>query len=124
VRLSNEEKESIISFDETNALANIFTYNKRWQRHLEKNLGLKVKNDNGYGGREYEIEKKRIPLPRTPRKLSPDQRARMSARMAHVRPKTQIIISESARPDKKLTNNITPNHTQTKKQEKGHGKKL
>ena len=77
MQLSNEEKETIITFDETPADAVIFTYNKRWQTHLEKRLGLKPTMNNGYGGKEYHIAKKRIPLPRAPKKLSPEQRKKM-----------------------------------------------
>jgi hypothetical protein len=39
---------------------------KTWQRHLEKKLGLKPVMDNGFGGKEYKIEKKRIRPPRAP----------------------------------------------------------
>jgi len=83
--LSNEEKETIISFDETPAEAVIFTYNKRWQTHLEKKLGLKPTMDNKFGGKEYHIAKRRIPLPRAPRKLSPEQREKLGQRLRKAR---------------------------------------
>lgn len=79
--LSNEERETLISFDETPADAVIFTYNKRWQRHLEQRLGLKPTMNNGYGGREYHIPKKRIPLPRAPKKLTAEQRRKLGQRL-------------------------------------------
>lgn len=79
--LSNEEKETLISFDETPADAVIFTYNKRWQKHLEQKLGLKPVLNNGYGGKEYHIAKRRISLPRAPQKLSPEQRKKMGERL-------------------------------------------
>ena len=85
MQLSNEEKETIITFDETPADAVIFTYNKRWQTHLEKKLGLKPIFNNGYGGKEYHIPKKRISLPRTLRKLSPEQRKKMGERLQKAR---------------------------------------
>ena len=85
MRLSNEEKETLISFDETSAEAVIFTYSKRWIRHLEKKLGLKAVFNNGYGGKEYHIAKNRIPLPRTPRKLSPEQRKKAAERLQKAR---------------------------------------
>lgn len=71
--LSLYEQETIINFNKGDKLASIFTYEKTWQKHLEKRLGLKPVMDNGHGGREYQIDKKRIPMPRAPRKLSPKQ---------------------------------------------------
>lgn len=38
-RLTNYEQEAIINFNKAEDIAHIFTYNKRWQRHLEKILG-------------------------------------------------------------------------------------
>ena len=93
--LSNEEKETIITFDETPADAVIFTYNRKWQTHLEKKLGLKPIMDNGYGGKEYHIPKGRIPLPRVPRKLSPEQREKLVERLRVNRHQKSIIPSES-----------------------------
>lgn len=87
MKLTNEERETIITWDETSGPADIFTYNKAYQRHLEKNLHIKPKSSNGYGGREYEIDKKRIPMPRAPRKISPENRARMVANLAQLRAK-------------------------------------
>ena len=37
---------------------------------MEKKLGLKPVMDNGFGSKEYKIDKKRIPMPRAPGKLS------------------------------------------------------
>lgn len=85
MKLSNEEKETLISFDETNADAVIFTYSKKWQRQLEVKLGIKPVFNNGYGGREYHIAKNRIPLPRVPRKLSPEQREQLGLRLQKIR---------------------------------------
>jgi len=83
--LSNEEKETIITFDEDSAIALIFTYNRKWKSHLEKKLGLKPTLDNGYGGREYLIAKKRIPMPRAPRKLSAEERQKLGQRLSKAR---------------------------------------
>lgn len=69
-RLSNYELETVINFNKEEKLASIFTYEKTWQQHLEKRLGLKPVNNNDYGGKEYQIDKKRIPMPRAPRVLS------------------------------------------------------
>jgi len=54
--LSNYEQETIINFNKDEAIARIFTYEKTWQQHLEKRLGLKPIMDNGFGGKEYEID--------------------------------------------------------------------
>ena len=79
-RLTNIEKETIITFDETPEDGYIFTYNKVWQKHLEKRLGLKIDMDNGYGGKQYRIPKKRIRMPLSPRNLSPEAKKRLSER--------------------------------------------
>ena len=85
MQLTNEEKETLISFDETPNEAVIFTYNKRWQTHLEKKLGLKPVLNNGYGGKEYRIAKSRIRMPQIPRKLSPEQRERLTKQLRKAR---------------------------------------
>jgi len=79
--LSAYERETIITFNKSEAVAYIFTYEKTWQQHLEKKLGLKPIMDNGFGGKEYEIEKKRIRPPRAPVRLSAEARARLTKRM-------------------------------------------
>ena len=80
-RLSNYEQETIINFNKDEAIAHIFTYEKTWQQHLEKRLGLKPTMDNGFGGKEYEIDKRRIRPPRAPVKLSAEARAKRIARL-------------------------------------------
>jgi len=85
MQLSNEDKETVIRFDETPGKGVIFTYNKTWQSHLEKKLGLKPVWENGYGGKEYEIDKKRIPMPRAPRKLTAEQRKKLGERLNKAR---------------------------------------
>jgi len=90
ISLSRYEKETIINFNEVEDMASIFTYNKSWQKHLEKRLGLKVTWDNGSGGKEYHISKKRIKPPRVPRvvKLTDKQRAEIGQRLAQHRKKS------------------------------------
>jgi len=83
--LTNEERETIISFDETPADAVIFTYNKAWQSHLENRLGLKATMKNGYGGKEYRVPKKRIRMPLVPRRLSAEQRQKLGERLKKAR---------------------------------------
>ncbi len=80
-RLSNYEQETIINFNKDEAIAHIFTYEKTWQQHLEKRLGLKPTMDNGFGGKEYEIDKKRIRPPRAPVRLSAEARAKLADRL-------------------------------------------
>jgi len=83
--LTNEEKETLICFDETSADATIFTYNAKWQRHLEGRFGLKPVQDNGYGGKEYHIPKSRIRMPQVPKKMSEEQRQKLAGRLREAR---------------------------------------
>jgi len=81
-RLTDYEKETIITFNEEESQAYIFTYSKKWQRHLEQKLGLKARMDNGSGGKDYEIAKKRIPMPRVlPGPLSPEAKTKLRDRL-------------------------------------------
>jgi len=95
-RLSNYEQETIINFNKDEAIAHIFTYEKTWQQHLEKRLGLKPTMDNGFGGKEYEIDKKRIRPPRAPVKLSAEARASLTKRLSNSRQKS-ILRSQNAK---------------------------
>jgi len=111
-RLSDNEKETIINFNEGEPLASIFTYNRAWQKHMEKSLGLKPLSDNGYGGREYEISKKRIKPPRAPKKLSAEAREKLVKRLQAARKNQDFRASNNAvsinhnTKKKKLTNTI------------------
>jgi len=69
-KLTSYEQETIINFNKAEDIAPIFTYEKTWQKHLEGRLGLKPVMDNGFGGKEYELPRSRIKLPRAPRRLS------------------------------------------------------
>jgi hypothetical protein len=80
-KLTSYEQETIINFNEAEDTADIFTYNRAWQRHLEDKLGLKPVMDNGYGGKEYEVSKKRIRPPMAPRKLSAEAKAKAVERL-------------------------------------------
>ena len=83
--LSNYEQETIITFNKEEALAYIFTYEKTWQKHLEGKLGLKPILTNDDGGREYELNKKRIKPPRPPMKLSTKTREKIGRRLQQSR---------------------------------------
>jgi len=89
-RLSNYEQETIINFNKADDIAHIFTYEKTWQQHLEKRLGLKPTMDTGFGGKEYEIDKKRIRPPRAPVRLSAEARARLTKRVKDMSKKRSL----------------------------------
>ncbi len=80
-----EARETIINFNEAEATADIFTYSKLWQRHLEGKLGLKPTMDNGYGGRSYQLPKSRIRMPQPKKQYSEASRKAMAARLAKAR---------------------------------------
>lgn len=81
MKLSNEDKETIISLDETPADAVVFTYNRAWQRHLETRLGLRATMNNGAGGREYRVPKSMVRPPRAPRRLSDAAKKNLAERL-------------------------------------------
>ena len=90
--LTKLEQETIISFNEFEREAYIFTYNKVWQNHLERKLGLKPKYINEHGGKEYSILKTRISLPRAKRQYSTKARRKTAARLARERAKQGKLI--------------------------------
>ena len=92
--LSAYEQETIINFNKAEDTASIFTYEKTWQKHLERKLGLKPVMDNGFGGKEYEIEKKRIRPPRATVRLSAEARAKLIKRMKRM-PQKRVFPSKT-----------------------------
>ena len=80
-KLTSYEQETIINFNKEEKIAYIFTYEKTWQKHLEKKLGLKPVMDNGFGGKEYELPKSRIKPPRAPRRLSDSAKKKLAERL-------------------------------------------
>jgi len=96
-KLSSYEQETIINFNKAEDIAHIFTYEKSWQQHLEKKLGLKPTIDNGFGGKEYQIDKKRIRPPRAPVRLSAEARAKLADRLRQSRD----LASQNAKPQAK-----------------------
>ena len=80
-QLSNSEKETIIVFNETPEPAHIFTYNKNWQSHLEKKVGLEPEMVNSLGGKSYIIDKSRIKPPRAKLQLTPEQKKSRAGRL-------------------------------------------
>ena len=83
--LSGYEKETIITWNEAEATAHIFTYSRSWQRHLEGKLGLHPETDNGCGGKEYQLDKRLIRLPQPKRRLSEATRQRLADNLAATR---------------------------------------
>ena len=77
--LSSYEQETIINFNKEEKVARIFTYEKTWQRHLEKKFGLKPIMDNGFGGKEYIISKDRISMPRAKKVLTEEYKKKLTA---------------------------------------------
>jgi len=102
--LSNYQQETIINFNKDEALAHIFTYEKTWQQHLEKRLGLKPTMDNGFGGKAYEIDKKRIRPPRALVRLSAETRAKLADRLRHSRDFTSQNTKLQAKSETKKQN--------------------
>ena len=94
VRLTAAEKQTIIDFDQTSEPAVIFTYDKGWQRRLAKLPGVTMTLDNGYGGKQYEIDKKRIRPPRAPRKISAETKKRLANGLKRGRQKKRRILQE------------------------------
>ena len=90
--LTKLEKETIISFNEFEREARIFTYNHIWQKHLEQKLGLKPDFVNSHGGKEYTISKARIFLPRVKRQYSAEAKRKMADRLAKARAKQGVLI--------------------------------
>lgn len=73
-RLTREEKETIINFNEGEPMVNVFTYNKRWQRRM-KEMGIEPIRIEGQA-KEYGFPKKWLRLPVKPRQLTLDERER------------------------------------------------
>lgn len=63
-KLDPFEKETIISFNQGEKVAYVYTYEKSWQKHFEQKLKIKPEKQDGWGGKTYIIDKKRIRPPR------------------------------------------------------------
>jgi len=88
--ITRYEQETIITFNTEEDFAQIYTHDKGWQIHLERKLGLKPVATNPHGGRTYEIDKKRIPKPRAPRRVSQETKVRLT-NMARARAKISSL---------------------------------
>ena len=75
MKLSAYERETIILFNETSEPAEVFTYNKKMIRKLDKLAQkfpdeFKLKADNGAGGMTYIVPKNRILISTPKRKTA------------------------------------------------------
>lgn len=75
MRLSAYERETIILFNETSEPAEVFTYNKKMIRKLERLAQkfpdeFRLKSDNGAGGMAYIVPKNRILISTPKRKVA------------------------------------------------------
>jgi len=82
MRLSREEQETIISFNEAEDMANIYTCSKSWMHYMEKVLSVKPKEIYDSYAREYECPKAWIRKPRKPRQLSKEQKQKLTQRLS------------------------------------------
>ena len=72
LKLSQEEKETIITFNEAELMVNILTYNRQWQLRM-KEMGIKPIQVEGQA-KEYEFPKKWLRLPVKPKPPTSAQR--------------------------------------------------
>ena len=75
MKLSAYERETIILFNETSEPAEVFTYNKRMIRKLERLAQkfpgeFRLKSNNGAGGMTYIVPKNRILISTPKRKVA------------------------------------------------------
>lgn len=62
ISLDPVEKETIINFNQGEKKASIFTYERDWQRYFERMLEIKPIFVDGWGGREYLVDKNKIKI--------------------------------------------------------------
>ena len=75
MKLSAYERETIILFNETSDPAEVFTYNKKMIRKLDRLAQkfpdeFKLKSDNGAGGMTYILPKSRVLISTPKRKTA------------------------------------------------------
>lgn len=81
MRLTKDEKETIVNFNEASEEADVFTYRKDWQRKLEA-LGYKPDFMNRYGGKGYTVPKSLvIKPPRKPKRMTKKQKQELRERL-------------------------------------------
>lgn len=90
MRLTQQEKETIINFNQGEGTAYIYTCSKAWINHMENKLHLKPIRIHSYA-REYECPKTWIRKPQKPRKLSKEQKLKLKHRFLQ----TSILSEET-----------------------------
>lgn len=83
--LTAYELETVVNFNKTKDDAVIFTYEKSWQKHIEKRMGIKPFLDNDFGGKSYKVPKKLIRKPSVKRIFTDEQRNAVRERFAKTR---------------------------------------
>ena len=81
MRLSRQEQETIINFNQAEDVAYIYTCSPSWMRHMEKVLKLKPTEIHSYA-RAYICPKTWIRKPLKPRQLSEAQKRKVSQRLS------------------------------------------
>lgn len=81
--LTNEERETIICFNEQSSTARVFTYNRKMSNYLREQASdpqtkCILLEDNLNGGLTFEIPKKWVKVRRT-KQISEERRAHLSA---------------------------------------------
>jgi hypothetical protein len=97
VRLTKQEQETIIVFNQADDTASVYTCSKSWMQHIEKTLGLKPTALHGHA-REYEVPKAWIRKPRKPRQLSESQKQKLRQRLSQrsiLRRETPTAVGET-----------------------------
>ena len=82
MRLTKQEQETIIVFNQADETASVYTCSKSWMQHMEKTLGLTPINELGRYAREYECPKAWIRKPRKPRQLSETHKQKLRQRLS------------------------------------------
>ena len=90
MRLTRQEQETIINFNQAEQVAYIYTCSKAWMRHMEKSLGLRPTKTYGSYAREYQCPKAWIRKPLKPRRLDEEQKHRLAQRL----PRKSILRRE------------------------------
>ena len=109
------ERETIISFNEEEKTAHIYTHNRGWITHLEKNLKLKPTSKNSHGGRDYELPKKWIYRPHMPKKLdlTEEQKEKLRERLVKAR-KVQSMQKSATEKSSKVSSKKSRTRTTAK----------
>ena len=85
--LTKAERETVITYNEADPRATVYTYSPRLTKRLrsiadEEPSACTFIRADGFGGETFTIDKRLLPLPRKPRKgMSEDQRAAAVARL-------------------------------------------